>query len=272
MKRKITAAKPVTIKSSPAPRTQTRQLSDFVSYMMDQVAQRFRNQVLGGLHKSTINKFADAQAGNYARVYAKLANDVRSKLLKQFDDKRIEELVRDILTKVNERNRAELYSKVEKRIGLSTKELTNTEGLTADINALILETKTWVKKSLDDTLAEYTANSLRAMTQGQSLEEVMQQFDGLVEKRKNHAKFTARNQIHNFNSIVTKIRAQNIGVEEAIWRTSEDERVRPCHQARNGKIFKLSEGLYSSCDGLSLLPGVDYQCRCDYELIIPVDE
>jgi len=118
----------------------------------------------------------------------------------------------------------------------------------------------------------YTANSLRAMTQGSSLAEIMEQFDGLVEKRKNHAKFTARNQIANFNSITTKLRAQNLGITRARWITSHDERVRPCHDVRNGKEFDLDKGLYSSCDGEWLLPGVDYQCRCDYELIIPADD
>ena len=269
MKRKLTADKLITLKSSNTPKTQERELSDFMAYMIDETAQRWRNQVFKGLHKSTVNKFKDAQPGNYARVYQRLANRTRRKLLKQFDDKRIEQLVADILGKVDKRNQAELYAKVEKRIGISTKELTATEGLTANINALVLETSEWVKKSLDDTLNEYTANSLRAMSLGESLEDIMSGFDDLVGKRKDHAKFTARNQIGNFNSVVTKIRAQNIGIDEAIWRTSKDERVRRCHQIRDGKTFKLSEGLYSACDGQKLLPGVDYQCRCDYELIIP---
>ena len=269
MKREITADKPTTIKSSNTPRAQERELSNFMAYMIDETGQRFRNQVFGALNKGTVDKFEDAQTGNYAAIYLRLANRTRRKLLKQFDDKRIKELVAGILGKVNKRNQAELYDKVEKRVGISTKELTATEGLTPQINALVLETSEWVKKSLDDTLAEYTANSLQAMSQGQSLEEVMERFNGLVETRRNQAKFTARNQIGNFNSITTKLRAQNIGIEKAIWRTSRDERVRDCHRKRDGKEFDLSKGLYSSCDQLWLLPGVDYQCRCDYELIIP---
>lgn len=270
-KREITAEKPTPIKAAGTPRAQEREFEQLLAYMVEQISQRFRNQALGGLHVATVEKFADAQIGNYAAVYLKLANKVRRKLLKQFDDKRIEELVGTILNKVNKRNRGELYSKVEKRIGLNSTELTNTEGLSADINALVLETAQWVKKLRDETLEAYTANSLRAMSQGESLESIMKQFDGLVEKRKNHAKFTARNQIANFNSMATKIRAQNLGITRARWITSRDERVRDCHVKRDGKEFDLDKGLYSSCDGLWLLPGTDYQCRCDYELIIPED-
>lgn len=278
MKRKITADQPTPIRSPNHPRSQESEFMRIAAYIVEQISQRFRNQVLNELHASTIDKFADnkpitdAQIGNYAKIYLTLADRVRRKLLRQFDDKRIEQLVGKVLNKANRHNRAELYAKVEKRIGLSTKELTATEGLMANINALTLETAQWVKKLRDDTLEMYTANSLHAMTTGSSLEQIMQQFDGLVEKRKNHAKFTARNQITNFNSIATKIRAQNLGITRARWITSRDERVRDSHVDRDGKEFDLDKGLYSSKDKKWLLPGVDYQCRCDYELIIPEDE
>jgi len=277
MKRNIIADKPTPIKAPGTPRAQERELEQAASYLIEQISQRFHNQVFKELQASTVGKFADsvpltdAQVGNYAKVYLRLANRVRRKLLKQFDDKRIEELVGKVLDKVNRRNRSELYAKVEQRIGLSTKELTATEGLMANINALTLETAQWVKKLRDDTLEMYTANSLHAMTTGSSLEEIMEQFEGLAEKRRNHARFTARNQIANFNSITTKLRAQNLGITRARWITSRDERVRDSHIDRDKKEFDLDKGLYSSKDQKWLLPGVDYQCRCDYELIIPDD-
>lgn len=272
MQRTLKAEKPTGIKPPGASRAHEREFAELLEYMTDQFAQRWRNQVLGGLHVDTVGKFADAQVGNYAAVYMKLANQVRRKLLKQFDDGRLELLVRTILDKVNKRNRSELYKLVEKRIGLSSVELTQTEGLTADINALVIETQQWVKKTRDDTLDFFTNNSLRAMTQGDNLESVMTQFDSVVETRKNHASYIARNQIRNFTSITTKVRAQNLGITIARWVTSKDERVRKCHRKRNGQIFRLDKGLYSSCDGKTLLPGTDHNCRCDYELIIPAED
>ena len=90
----------------------------------------------------------------------------------------------------------------------------------------------------------------------------------MVEKRKNHSRFVARNQIASFNSIMNKTRAQKLGIKKAVWRTSADERVRPSHAARNGKEFDLSEGLYSSLDGKTLLPGTDYLCRCSMTMVL----
>jgi SPP1 gp7 family putative phage head morphogenesis protein len=158
---------------------------------------------------------------------------------------------------------------MEKSVGISRQELEATEGLTFQINAYKLETEQWIKKLRDDTLQQFTSSTLRSMAEGKGLPEILSQFDGLVETRRGQAKMVARTQISTFNSLTTKARAQNLGVTMAGWQTSSDERVRPSHEARNGKPFKLSEGLYSSVDGKTLLPGVDFNCRCDYVLIIP---
>ena len=288
MKRDITAEVDNTFKSPEHQKGHEAQFERMVSFMMDEISQRFRNQAIGGLQVKTVNKFADsidasfeseieptradyydAQIGNYASVYLKLADRTKRKLTKQFDDKRIVALTKQLLNKTNATNRSKLYAAVEKRVGISSAELIATEGLSSTVNALELETAQWVKKLRDDTIQDYTANSLRVMASGGSLEDVLEQFSGLEEKRKNHAKFTARNQIANYSSLLTKARAQNLGITTARWVTARDERVRPCHKVRDKKEFDLSKGLYASCDGKHLLPAIDFNCRCDYELIIP---
>lgn len=270
-KREITSEEGVSLKSPVPPKAQERELAEATEYMVAQISKLFRNQTLGELNKGTINKFSDAQTGNYAKVFLALANTTRRKLVKRFDDKRIDALVSAVLSKVDKRNQKELYGLVERKIGINSASLAATEGLKPTFNALKLETSQWVKKLRDDTIEMYTANSLRSMALGTPLTEILAGFDVLVEKRKDHAKFTARNQITNFNSITTKIRAQNLGITKAIWITARDERVRPSHEQRDGKEFDLNEGLYSSIDGKDLLPGVDFNCRCTYELIVPED-
>jgi len=271
MKRNVTASGGAVIRSPLAPKSQTHELDRVIAYMISEITERYKNNVILGLHKSTIAKFSDAQTGNYAKVVTMLANKTNRRLMKQFANKRIDKMVNNVLNKVNTRNQQQLYDLVERRIGIPSSELIATEGLKANINALMLETSAWVKKLRDNTLAEYSANTLRAMAVGGSLEDVMKNFEGVVEKRKNHARFIARNQIANFNTITGKIRAQNLGITEGIWRTSEDERVRHSHAVRDGKKFDVSKGLYSSTDGKSLLPGIDYQCRCYTEYVIPED-
>lgn len=268
-KKQLKADQEKEIKSPEYQKQFERQYAEIVTFMIEQIIGRFENNALKGLQKSTTEKFEDAQIGNFASVFLKLAKSVKRKILKQFNNKRLEQATRKVLSKANNTNQDKLYSRISKEIGIDKKKLIAEEGLKPTTNALILETAQWAKKLRDDTLEEITAQTLRSMTQGTDLQDIIDELKQTGKERKNKAKFIARNQIANFNSISTKIRAQNLGIQEAIWITSRDERVRKCHQVRDGKRFDLAEGLYSSCDGKKLLPGTDYNCRCDYRLIIP---
>jgi SPP1 gp7 family putative phage head morphogenesis protein len=284
-KREVKSVKGAKIPSPAPPRAEEQQLEDFIKYMIEEMQERYKNQVFKELHKSTIEKFhteaedalpeqlrqmfADQQVGNFANVFLRLAKKVRRKLTKQFPDDRLEEMAKKITEKVNKRNRDVFYNAAKRRIGIDKAEFEATEGLTYQINAYQLETAQWIKKMRDETLQNWTANTLRDMAEGRGIDDIMSQFDSMVEQRKNHAQMVARTQISTFNSLVTKTRARNLGIEKAIWITSEDERVRNCHAERHGREFNLAEGLYSSCDGKTLLPGVDYNCRCTYQMVIP---
>lgn len=271
MRRDLKAEKETFIRAPQAQKGIERRFGREVEQMVKLMARIYRAQVIESLHVSTVEKFADAQTGNYAKVFLKLSNSVRRKLLQRFSNTRLDAMVNKSLTAADKFNKEKLYEKIEKATGVSAKELVASEGMTATRNALTAETAQWIKKTRDETLEFFTSNTLRAMTTGTGLDEIMSQFDGMVETRKNHARFVAQNQINNYNSIMTKTRAQEVGVTKAIWRTEGDDLVRESHADRDGKEFDLSKGLYSSVDGLTLLPQVDYNCRCDYELIIPKD-
>ena len=290
MKRELKAERPTPIKAPKSPRAIENEMGDFLSFMVDQMAQRFRSQVLDQLTVSTVEKFADeapdpddtatlalhtfkdAQTGNYAAILLRLAKRVKRKLLRQFDDSRIDAEMRRQLGRLDKKSRAEFYNRIAAKVGIDVKDLIAREGLQSTTNALVLETAQWVKTLRDESLEKFTNNTLFGMSQGDSIDTIVGQFDGIVSERKNHARFLARNQVQNYNSISTKIRAQNLGVTRAVWRTAGEERVRPSHEARDGKEFDLAEGLYSSTDGQNLLPGVDYNCRCIYEMVIPGTE
>lgn len=255
--------------TAPEPlKSEEKALESAMLSMVELMSRMYKNQVLLELNQSTINKFEDAQTGNYAAVLTTLSNRIQKKLLTRFSNKRIKQLSKDVLSKNDKRSKQIFYERAGKEIGIDPAALIKRDGMSVDMNALILETSTWAQKLRDETLEMYTANTLRSMTLGEPIEDILKQYDGMVEKRRNHAQFTARNQVNSFNSIMNKTRAQKLGITKATWVTAGDERVRHSHDARNGKEFDLSKGLYSSTDGKWLLPGTDFQCRCSYKMII----
>lgn len=258
-----------TAKAPVASKKYERIFAEFTVYMNEQMSQRFANQAIGGLQSNTVEKFTDAQVGNYSKIFLTLANRVSRKLKKQFSNKRISEFVRNTLNKADNQSKKSLYAPLEKVMGVDIKQLLAKDISKPQINALIEESIQWTKKLRDETLESFTAGTLRSMALGKDLDEVMSEFKATASDRKNHSKFIARNQVSNFNAMTNKLRHQKLGITEGVWDTSGDERVRECHKKRDGKVFKLSEGLYSSCDGKTLFPGTDYQCRCTYQAIIP---
>ena len=246
------------VKMPPPPKGIEKQLASMVVFMVEQISQRFRNQVLLELNKGTVEKFSDKQIGNYAAVTLQLANRVKRKLTRQFSNAKVTGKTKDILGRANSYNEERVFNPVQDIVGIDTATLIAKQGLTPEVNALMIETAQWAKKLRDDTLEHFTANTIRAMTLGKPISEIISEFDAEALKSKTKAKFIARNQISNFNGMSTKIRHQKLGIKKGIWITARDERVRPCHEERDGKEFELSKGLYSSCDGKWLFPGQDY--------------
>lgn len=262
---------PKLIKGVRSPRGHEDELAEMTTYMVEQIAKKFRNQAILGLQQGTVKKFADKQVGNYASVFTGLAKDVSKKSIKQFDNKRIKAFVGKTLEKVNKRSQKTFYGRAEQSLGIPQKKLIQKEGLKPTTNALIIETAVWVQKLRDETIQYFTANTLNAMANGKSVDTILSDFDDMVETRKNQAKFVAQNQIQNFNSLTTNIRAKNVGVTKAVWRTTGDEKVRDSHKDRDGKSFDIAEGCYSSVDGLYLQAGTDFNCRCYVDYVLEDD-
>lgn len=256
------------IKQPLSPRSQENELAGFLEFMVEQISTRFNSQVLGKLQKRTVDQFADAQTGNYASVLLQLSKQLERKINKQFDDKRIQQMMANILRKTDSRQKKQLYGAVEKAIGISTKQLITNEGLAPMINALTLESAVWAQKLRDETLERMINDTLHGMATGMSLAELVDQFKDVEENRKGHARFLAHNTIQNYNALSGKLRAEKLGVTRGIWRTAHDESVRLSHKDRDGKEYDLKEGLYSALDKKHLIAGIDYGCRCYTEYIL----
>lgn len=97
----------------------------------------------------------------------------------------------------------------------------------------------------------------RGLQEGKSYKDVAKEIKnsfGITDRR---AKLIARDQTKKLNSSLTKLRQQELGVEEYIWQTVQDERVRATHKANNGKKFRWDDP-----PKVTGHPGNDVNCRC----------
>lgn len=275
---KLRSSQPVTLKLRAVPKTQQRQLEDVVVAMLRLMTKLYRSQVIDGMHAATVAKFTApvgvstidaAPTGNFSKIFLKLSARSERSLRRRFNDTRIRDMVAKPLGKIDKQAKAKMYAQVEAHLGISTKELTATENLKPHTAALIESTAQWARGLRDKTLETYTGTTLAAMAKGQSLDDVFKGFDDIADRTEAQARTAARTQASTFSSLLNNVRAQNLGVEKAIWETAGDERVRPSHEDRDGKEYDLAKGCYSSMDGEWLQVGISYNCRCSAALQIP---
>lgn len=109
----------------------------------------------------------------------------------------------------------------------------------------------------DDELNRVGGIIERGLQQGERIENIAQDIQksfGISDRR---ATLIARDQTTKLNASLTRLRQQEVGVEEYIWQTSGDERVRPTHRENDGKKFSWDKPPAKTGH-----PGNDVNCRC----------
>jgi SPP1 gp7 family putative phage head morphogenesis protein len=138
--------------------------------------------------------------------------------------------------------------------------------------------RSWTTNNADliKSLADKSLTRMENIVQGGYLrgasnKEMARQISEAYGTGKDKAIFIARDQTAKLNAELTKQQQTDAGVDEYIWSTSDDGRVRSCHQEFDGKKFKWSDPpemwhmtkkngrVYT---GRHCHPGEDYQCRC----------
>lgn len=110
-----------------------------------------------------------------------------------------------------------------------------------------------------DILSEAEAGAWRAEDLSDRLEEEF----GVTRSR---ADLIARDQVLKLNGQITQARQTSAGIEEYIWMTSNDERVRDSHAELEGTRQRWDTPPEPGH------PGDDYQCRCTAYPVVVLDD
>lgn len=97
----------------------------------------------------------------------------------------------------------------------------------------------------------------RGLQTGSSIKDIEKEIKNSFGITARRAKLIARDQTTKLNASLTKLRQQEVGVEEYVWQTSGDERVRPTHRENDGKTFRWDKPPAKTGH-----PGSDVNCRC----------
>jgi SPP1 gp7 family putative phage head morphogenesis protein len=112
---------------------------------------------------------------------------------------------------------------------------------------------------------ELTIKGLEDSTRASEIaKEIMRSGEVTVSR----ANLIARTEVARTASTLTQARAEHIGSEGYIWRTSKDSDVRHSHKEMEGKFIRWDSPPTLS-DGTKTHAGQIYNCRCYPEPVIP---
>lgn len=114
------------------------------------------------------------------------------------------------------------------------------------------------------------ALTLEGITNSTRASEVAREIMRSGDVAMSRAMSIARTEVSRTASTLTQARAQSIGSDSYIWRTSGDSDVRSDHRELNGKVFQWSNPpIADQRSGARAHPGCIYNCRCYPDPILP---
>lgn len=110
----------------------------------------------------------------------------------------------------------------------------------------------------------------QAQIDGMRASELVDAIMATGQVSKNRANTIARTEVARAASTLTQARAEHIGSEGYIWRTSGDSDVRSDHEGLDGKFFRWDgPPIADKRSGARAHAGCIYNCRCYPEPVIP---
>lgn len=169
----------------------------------------------------------------------------------------------EFTSRVNVANQKRFQNSVKSVVGIDLQSVVQTEGLTDILTATTRQNVSLIESIPEEYFKKLETIVWTETTQGSSASSMIDQITDLYKVTDNRARVIARDQTSKLNAALNQERQQSLGVEQYIWRTAEDERVRPSHEANDGKIFSYDDPPETGH------PSHDVLCRCVAQAILP---
>ncbi len=131
---------------------------------------------------------------------------------------------------------------------------------------LLAEQVTLIKSIPLDAAQRVHELTIKAVEDGTRAKEIAAEIMRSGDVAKSRAMLIARTETSRAQSNFTQARAQHVGSEGYIWRTSQDGDVRPSHKAMNGKFVRWNE--QPTLDGMTGHAGCLPNCRCWADVVL----
>lgn len=191
----------------------------------------------------------DADAASFDQFRLLLASLVRT----------TSEQLQDLLALEGRRHTKAWMAAAKRAFSIDLSSVVSEQDLGGYLEAAGLRNAGLIRGLTDDLVKRVQTETTNGVIAGRPVSElqvVLKEALGVSDSR---AQLIARDQTSKVTADLNQIRHEQAGVDTYIWRTSQDERVRPRHRDLEGKVYKYGEPTGAE-EGLP--PGQPIRCRC----------
>lgn len=191
---------------------------------------------------------------DYAAEIRRLMDLIATEFFGSISEAELFELILGIAEAVANQNGKELGKVFTKVLGVNPFQFE--PWLAVEMRAFVTDNVGLIKTIPSRYFAQIEEKVFSAARSGLSYRELMADIQKSYKTSKARAELIARDQIGKFNGQLSELRLKETGIRRYVWNTMRDERVRPEHKKRDGKVFSWDDPPAGGH------PGFDYQCRC----------
>lgn len=230
-------------------------MQSFIQGMIETVSA----QLLPTLRNLESEYVKDAYASTLEQVFNNLRigyNNVAAQAQK---------IASEFVSDLDQESKSRFYKSVETSIGVNLNNVVANEGIEDILRSVTRENVALIKSIPDEYFKKIETIVFNGTIRGRTASSMIKEISSLNGSTYKRSRLIARDQTSKLNSALNEQRQRNIGVEEYVWRTSEDDNVRESHKAHNGKIFRWDDPPKDTGH-----PGEDIQCRCIAQPILRI--
>lgn len=256
--RKIPKRLPAILHPSSIQTRYSAMLLDFVQAMGDIVENELFSQIPNYVKESdSIRPTTDSIEHRIDAWPTLLSNNIDEihNEVNRLSDKPNEHDLTTIANDISNFNKAQVDKVIKQGLGVDV--FTPEPWLEQEIEAFTHQNLSLMGSLEDEYLRKVEEAVNRGIQSGDRAEDIIKELNHIEGVTESRAKLIARDQVSKLNGNLNMLRQENLGIDSYIWRTSEDERVRPSHEEKNGKEFQWNNPPSDTGH-----PGEDYNCRC----------
>jgi SPP1 gp7 family putative phage head morphogenesis protein len=151
------------------------------------------------------------------------------------------------------RHRTKLGKSIQSRYGVSMDEIFSDRDVAAQVGTAVQKSVSLITGLNDELAKKVEFTVLDAAQKEETTSALSQRIRKELGITRDRAKLIASDQVASLNASLNRVRHEQVGVDKYVWETMMDDRVRPDHEERQGKIYSWDD---------SPRPGEEINCRC----------